>query len=106
LLNLIGAGLLVPIAEELYFRGLLYGWLKTRLGFWLRVLISSAIFGLAHFDSIAVVASSFVLGMVNAVAYEKSKSLWLPIAIHMVTNSAAIILLYLAMVLVQFMPAA
>ena len=104
LMNLVGAGLLVPIAEELYFRGLIHGWLQTRLGFWLRVLVSSAIFGLAHFDSIAVVASSFVLGLVNAIAYEKSKSLWLPIAIHMVTNSAAIGLMYLAMVLTQFVP--
>ncbi|MBN1579172.1 MAG: CPBP family intramembrane metalloprotease [Anaerolineae bacterium] len=104
LLNLVGAGLLVPIAEELYFRGLLYGWFKTRMGFWVRVLASSAIFGLAHFDSVAVIASSFVLGLVNAIAYEKSKSLWLPIAIHMVTNSAAIVLMYLAMLLVQLMP--
>jgi membrane protease YdiL (CAAX protease family) len=106
LLNFAGAGLIVPISEELYFRGLVHSWFRTRLGFWWRVLASSALFGLAHFDSIAVVASSFVLGMVNAVAYEKSKSLWLPIAIHIITNSTAIVLMYLAIVLAQFLPQA
>lgn len=94
LITLIGAGILVPIAEELYFRGLIHGWFQPRLPFWPRVLLSSVFFGLAHFDSVAVVASSYVMGVVNAVAYEKSKSLWLPILIHMSTNSIGVILIY------------
>lgn len=102
LITLIGAGILVPIAEELYFRGLLHRWFEPRLPFWPRVLISSLFFGLAHFDSVGVVASSYVMGVVNAVAYEKSKSLWLPILIHMSTNSIAVLLLYLALWAQQF----
>jgi len=94
LITLIGAGILVPIAEELYFRGLLHRWFQPRLAFWPRVLISSILFGLAHFDSVGVVASSYVMGVVNAVAYEKSRSLWLPILIHICTNSIAVLLIY------------
>jgi len=103
-LTLVGAGLIVPISEELYFRGLLHRWFQSRLGFRARVLLSSAIFGLAHFDSVAVVAASFVLGLVNAIAYERSKSLWLPIAMHVITNCFSVTLLYLAMAIIQSLP--
>lgn len=98
-LTFLGAGLLAPVSEELYFRGLLHGWFRSRLRFWPRVLVSSAIFGLAHLDSPAVAASSFVLGLGNAVAYELSDSLWPPIAMHITTNTLAVILLYLGLLL-------
>jgi len=104
LLTLLGAGLLAPISEELYFRGLIHRWFQTRLRFWPRILLSSVIFGLAHVDSVAVVASSFVLGLANAIAYEKSESLWLPIAMHTLTNCIGVILLYLALALGQLSP--
>ncbi|MFN2272057.1 MAG: lysostaphin resistance A-like protein [Anaerolineae bacterium] len=102
LLTLLGAGLLAPISEELYFRGLLHGWFRPRFRLWVRVLLSSALFGLAHFDSLAVVASSFVLGVANALLYERSKSIWIPIAMHMLTNSTAVILLYLALAVMEY----
>jgi membrane protease YdiL (CAAX protease family) len=104
LLTLLGAGLLAPISEELYFRGLIHRGLQHRLGFWPRVLLSSAIFGLAHFDSIGVVVSSFVLGLINAIAYEQSESVWLPIAIHVITNTFGVILLYVATAITQLLP--
>lgn len=104
-LTLLGAGVLAPISEEIYFRGLLHGWFQARIArFWPRVLISSAIFGLAHADSVAVVIPSLALGLVNAIAYEKSKSLWLPIAIHALNNSIAVVLLYLLIALNQYLP--
>ena len=97
IITLIGVGILIPIAEEMYFRGLLHNWFAEHFRFWPRVLLSSTIFGLGHFDSIGVVISSFVMGIVIAIAYERSKTLWLPIAIHAVTNSGAVLLLYLTM---------
>jgi uncharacterized protein len=97
LITLIGVGILIPFAEELYFRGLLHNWFAEHFSFWPRVLLSSAVFGLGHFDSIGVVLSSFIMGIVIAIAYERTKTLWLPIAIHAVTNSGAIVLLYLTL---------
>jgi uncharacterized protein len=102
LVTLIGAGILVPIAEELYFRGLLHNWFAERYRYWPRVLLSSAIFGLGHFDSIGVVVSSFIMGIVITIAYERTKTLWLPIAIHALTNSGSIMLLYLSMALSEY----
>jgi membrane protease YdiL (CAAX protease family) len=104
-LTFLGAGVLAPISEELYFRGLLHGWFKSRrFALWLRVLLSSALFGLAHFDSLAVVASSFVLGVANALLYERSKSIWIPIAMHILTNSVAVILMYAALAVLEYFP--
>jgi uncharacterized protein len=99
IITLLGVGILIPIAEELYFRGLIHNWFAEHFRFWPRVLLSSAIFGLGHFDSIGVVISSFVMGVVIAIAYERTQTLWLPIAIHAVTNSAAIVLLFVTLAL-------
>jgi membrane protease YdiL (CAAX protease family) len=97
LISLIGAGVIAPISEELYFRGLIHRWFIPRFDFKIRLVLSSIIFGLGHFDSAGVAASAFIMGIVLAFVYEKSKSLWLPIAIHMFTNSLGIILLYAVM---------
>jgi membrane protease YdiL (CAAX protease family) len=104
-LTLLGAGMLAPVAEELYFRGLIHGWLKSRgSAFWLRVLISSTLFALAHFDSFAVAVSSLVLGLANAVLYERSRTIWVPIAMHAFTNSFAVTLMYAALAMLEYFP--
>ena len=100
-LSLLGAGLIVPIAEELYFRGLIHTRLRSRLGYWPGVLLSSAIFGLAHMDATGVAASSLIMGIANAIALEESKSIWLPIAIHVVTNTFVVLMLNLVLALAQ-----
>ena len=38
IITLFGAGILAPIAEELYFRGLLFSWFRSRFSFWPAVL--------------------------------------------------------------------
>ncbi len=95
LIMLIGVGVLAPFAEELFFRGLIYDWFRQRWSFWVSALISSAWFALGHIDSIGVAVSGFIMGVVIAWAYERTKSLWMAIAIHIITNSTAVILLLL-----------
>jgi membrane protease YdiL (CAAX protease family) len=104
IVTLLGAGLLAPVAEELFFRGLIHRWLRARWGFWPAVLISSAIFAAGHADSIGVVASSFVLGLVLAAVYDRSRSLWLSIAVHAANNSFAVVLLYAVLALQARVP--
>jgi len=87
-------GTFIPFAEELYFRGVLYPWLRRRLGLWLGALINGLLFGIAHLN-IAIGTAAFVLGLILALSYEYSKSLWVPFLIHAIHNSAKILLLYL-----------
>jgi len=98
-LTFLGAGVIGPISEELYFRGLLHRWFIGWTKPWQRTLISSFLFGLGHFDSFPVAVSAFVLGALNAVVYERNKTLWIPIMIHMVTNMMSIVVLYLLLAL-------
>ncbi len=102
--TLLGAGVLAPISEELYFRGLIHRWLQPRFRFWVRVLLSTTFFALGHFDSIAVVVASFVLGAACAVVYELSQSLWMPILMHSFNNSLAVVLVYAALLVTQYFP--
>ncbi len=87
-------GIIVPFAEELFFRGVLYLWLRQRFGFWPAMLVSSILFGILH-GEISVGVAAAVLGMVLAWTYEKSHSLWTPVIIHVLNNAAKILLLYL-----------
>ena len=103
LISLLIIALVVPVSEELFFRGLLYRWFRLRFSFWPAVLLSSMLFGLAHYDSLAVVISSFVLGIANAIAMERTKSIWVPIVMHAITNGAAVILLYFILFMEQYL---
>lgn len=97
--GLIGAvvflGVLTPIAEEVYFRGIVYGWLRTRWRVTVAAPASAAVFAATHFvypwPMMLMVAG---LGVVFALAYELSGSLWPPIAIHATYNSLGITLLF------------
>jgi membrane protease YdiL (CAAX protease family) len=102
--TLVFVGILVPFSEELFFRGAIYTWLRERTPMWPAALISAALFGLGHFDSLGVVAASFVMGIVNAIVFEKTRSIWVPFAIHAANNSLAVVLVYLATLLVKMLP--
>lgn len=87
-------GVIVPIAEEIYFRGVLHRWARDKWGVLIGSLISSLLFGLIH-GIPPVIAFAFIMGLTIAYAYEKTQSLWPGIIIHVINNSFKIVLLYL-----------
>lgn len=87
------AGIVAPFGEELLFRGVIYTFLRERWGIWLSVLLSSFLFGLIH-GNVAVGVTGFLLGVVAAIVYEYSKSLWTAVIVHAINNSLKIALLY------------
>lgn len=86
-------GLVVPFAEELFFRGVLFGWLRARWSFWPSAILSGLVFGVLHGD-IAVGGAAALLGILLAWVYEHSRSLWPAVLVHAVNNSFKIVLLY------------
>ena len=64
-----------PLVEELTFRGLLYGTLRTVTGAPLAAVASGCLFAAAHGYGLAGFASVFLSGMLWALAYERSRSL-------------------------------
>lgn len=92
------AGGLVPLTEEIIFRGVFYGWLRKHAGVPAAVLISAAVFGMIH-ASVAMAVAASIMGIILALAYEYSKSLWVPIVLHALNNSALLVLLFFAVAL-------
>lgn len=105
-ISVIGVGVLAPIAEELLFRGGIFGFLRSRYGLWPSAIVSGALFGLAHFDSAGVAVASMLLGIVAAWAYERSGTITTPIALHIMNNTGAVLLLQLALLAKDYLPAA
>lgn len=87
-------GLLAPFAEELFFRGVFYRWLRDRWGVWPGILISGLVFGALH-GEISIAGAAAVLGFLLAWVYERSGSLWPAVLIHVINNSFKIILLFI-----------
>jgi len=81
------AGLVSPIAEEVFFRGIVYGFLR-RWGMLVAVVGSTVIFVLAHPIISGIPATQIVGGLVFAVVYEVEGNLMVPITIHVLGNIA------------------
>jgi membrane protease YdiL (CAAX protease family) len=75
-----------PLVEELTFRGLLYGTLRTVTGAPLAAVASGCLFAAAHGYGPAGFASVFVSGILWALAYERSRSLLPGMVAHAVNN--------------------
>jgi len=80
-------GMLGPVAEEVFFRGILYGFLR-RWGVIVALILSTLIFVLCHPLGHGIPVSRLVGGLLFAAAYEIGGSLIVPITIHTLGNLA------------------
>jgi membrane protease YdiL (CAAX protease family) len=90
LITFLATGVLIgPIAEEIFFRGILYGFLR-RWGIPAAVILSTLLFVLPHSHSpgLAIPVTQLIGGILFAVAYEIEKNLLVPITIHSLGNLA------------------
>ncbi len=78
-----------PFAEELVFRGYIYTVTKRFSGRFFAALFSSLLFGVIHFNIMALVPLTF-LAIVLAISYELTGSIWAPISIHTLFNATTI----------------
>lgn len=90
------AGVLIvlaaPISEEMFFRGFLFGGIRSRLPFIGAALISAAVFGAVHYTggkSYTVLPQLAALGFAQAWLFERSGSIYPTIAVHIFNNALA-----------------
>ncbi len=88
---------LAPIAEEIIFRGWVYGKLRSRIRLPLAILLTSLLFALLH-GQWNVGVSVFALSLVLCGLREVTGTIWSGIILHMLSNGIAFYLLYVAMV--------
>ena len=95
----ITAILVIPAAalsEELFFRGFMFGTIRNMgASLWPAAVITSVVWASLHLSggNLGVVAILAAFGIVLAWLYERSGSLWVPIAAHALNNTVAFILL-------------
>lgn len=80
--------LIAPMAEEMLLRGLAYPLLRRRLPVIASALITAGIFALIHSNLIQAVAV-VPLGVVLALMYEHTRSIWPGVLAHATYNLAA-----------------
>ena len=83
-----------PLAEEILFRGYLYGKLRKHAPLWLAILITSGLFGLAH-GQWNVAIDTFALSVVMCSLREVTGSIWAGVLLHMLKNGLAFYLLFI-----------
>lgn len=86
------AVVMAPVVEELFFRGLIYRFLATKVSRHVGLVVSSLFFAAIHANAFSFL-QLFLLGLLLARAYEKSRSLSVPIAMHAVFNLNSVVLL-------------
>ncbi len=91
-LTIVVVGVLIPFVEEVFFRGFLFAGLAARFGVVTGLIVSSAVFAIAHAD-VKVMVPIFVAGLLFGWAYHKTKTLWVPISAHACQNLAAVMFL-------------
>lgn len=93
------AGLLIivaaPISEEMFFRGFMFAGLRRAMPVIVAALLSSVFWGALHLSggNIGVAVQISVFGVILALLYERTGTLWAPILAHAINNSIAFTLL-------------
>lgn len=80
-----------PIFEEFLFRGFIFeGLVNSRVGLIGAILISASTWAIIHIQyGWFEITSIFLIGIILAIAKYKTKSLYIPIAMHMLMNLVA-----------------
>lgn len=90
---------IVPIAEEILFRGFLQRWLVQNLGRVKGIALASLLFAIFHFslsqkwDNIELLLSLFILSCFLGYIYERQGSLWAPIGLHTTFNTLSVMMI-------------
>jgi membrane protease YdiL (CAAX protease family) len=80
------------IAEELLFRGFLFGGLREKLPRWVAALVAGVIFGALHaLTGISAVPPLIAFGVILCLLYEKTGSIVPGIILHLLNNSVALL---------------
>ena len=96
LISLLVTGAIVPLTEEIAFRGLFYGWLRQHMPVAASVAISSALFAFLHGVPFLIPVFALV-GAILALVTEKSGSVLAATVTHGVFNAFGVLSLYALM---------
>lgn len=89
-IQLLGLGVLLPIAEELVYRGLLYKRMRENMPMVTSMIFSAVIFGVTHGNLVQFIYAGG-LGLLLAYTYEKTGSIKAPVILHIAMNLTSVV---------------
>lgn len=92
-LGLVCYGVITPIAEELMFRGVVYGWMRSMMNVKAAMVLSALLFGLYHMNAVQGIYG-FVMGCLMVYAYEYFGTFKAAVFIHITANVLAYCMRY------------
>lgn len=90
--------IVAPIAEEVLFRGYLYGKLRGAVPVWVAAIVTSIVFGAIH-GQWNVAIDVFALSLILCSLREITGSIWAGVLLHMLKNSIAFYFLFIGPVI-------
>lgn len=88
--QIIGLGIITPVAEELMFRGILYKRFRERQSFWYSAIWSALLFSFMHSNTTQMIYT-FLLGILLSYLYEKFGSFRAPVLLHILLNTGSVV---------------
>lgn len=88
--QILALAILIPVCEELVFRGLLFKRLRMQGGFMQAAMYSAVVFGFLHMNLVQMIYG-FLLGLMFAYIYEKYGSVKAPILAHVSMNLLSVL---------------
>jgi uncharacterized protein len=88
----------IPLCEEILYRGLLQNWVERRLPSKLSVIFTSVIFSLMHlndsqgWENIKIFTVILLLSLLLGFLYQKTRSLKIPILLHIFFNTIGVLI--------------
>jgi membrane protease YdiL (CAAX protease family) len=83
-----------PIAEEIIFRGYMYGKLKKFVPIWVAIIVTSLVFGAIH-GAWNLAIDTFALSIILCLLREFTGNIWASILLHMTKNGIAFYVLFI-----------
>lgn len=90
-MQILCAGIIIPIVEEYIFRGLIYRRMRGYMSVRRAIVMSAVFFGIYHGNLVQMIYG-MLCGILLAWLYEKYGSLWAPILAHVLMNLVSVIL--------------
>ncbi|MBE5948800.1 MAG: UDP-galactopyranose mutase [Lachnospiraceae bacterium] len=91
--TVIGVVFVIPVVEELMFRGLIYNRMKYYAGVVPAILVSAVYFAIYHMN-VPQGIYAFVLGVLMAWVYYRYKTILAPVVFHVSANAISVVLTY------------
>ena len=92
ILQLIITIILIPIYEEIFYRGIIFGYLRKNFNIIIAIILQAFIFGFMHMNLVQGIYA-FIFGVVLALVYIYTESIIGNILLHMIFNLLGILII-------------